>query len=63
MILTTPVTVGNTGPWALMSIDFSLTNGGTAGAIMMFAIVAFCMFSVVLVSWPPNESCEHIADE
>lgn len=46
----TSCTVGNTAPWALMSIVFSLTNGGTAGAIWMFAIVAFCMFFVVLVS-------------
>jgi hypothetical protein len=58
-----PAIVGNTAPWALMSIDFSLTNGGTAGSIIMFAIVAFCMFFVVLVSWWSDESCVTTADD
>lgn len=44
------IAVGNTSPWAFMSMVFSLTNGGTAGAIYMFLVVAIFMFFVVLVS-------------
>ncbi|KAM0714581.1 hypothetical protein Q7P37_009877 [Cladosporium fusiforme] len=52
------VILGNTAPWSLMSIEFSLTNGGTAGAIWMCAIVAFCMFFVVLVIYGgASEQC------
>ncbi|KAL1581939.1 hypothetical protein WHR41_09376 [Cladosporium halotolerans] len=40
--------LGNTSPWAFMSMVFSLTNGGTAGAIWMFVIVAVLMLFVVL---------------
>jgi hypothetical protein len=62
-LLISPAIVGNTAPWALMSIDFSLTNGGTAGSVIMFAIVAFFMFFVVLVSRPSEESCATTADD
>lgn len=54
-LLTSSVTVGNASAWAYMSMDFSLQNGGTAGAIWMFVIVAFLMFFVVLVSHEVNE--------
>lgn len=37
-----------TWEWGLASGVFSLTNGGTAGAIWMFLITCFCMFFVML---------------
>lgn len=42
------VILGCTWEWGLASGVFSLTNGGTAGAIWMFLIVCFCMSFVML---------------
>lgn len=40
--------LGCTWEWGLASGVFSLTNGGTAGAIWMFLVVCFGMFFVML---------------
>ncbi|KAK0940114.1 hypothetical protein LTR29_008308 [Friedmanniomyces endolithicus] len=42
------VILGCTWEWGLASGVFSLTNGGTAGAIWMFLVVCFGMFFVML---------------
>ncbi|KAK5130289.1 hypothetical protein LTR08_002249 [Meristemomyces frigidus] len=42
------VILGYTWEWALASGVFSLTNGGTAGAVWMFLIVCIFMFFVML---------------
>ncbi|KAK0777795.1 hypothetical protein LTS16_017852 [Friedmanniomyces endolithicus] len=42
------VILGCTWEWGLASGVFSLTNGGTAGAIWMFLVVCFGMFFVMI---------------